>query len=202
MKDRFQTGILGGDYVKKIMDLLRNIITKYDMKHPEYIEPVFICPNIDTRNRCKNEKYKISEDQPQCPIYEDNRCCGGCHFAATCEHCVDCNCFGFTYAQMGGTDKQYYMHKASQYYDLGRIDKNGKFDWDYYKKNLRRKEIVPGKYICIYKRVYKINSKTNSRGNFTAISCESNKHKRFNADKLGEYIHVYNNLYSAKLFNN
>lgn len=186
--------------MRKIIDLLRDIVTKYDMKHPKYTEPIFICSEIEHRNRCKNEKYKIPKDQPQCPIYKDNRCCGGCQFAPTCEYCVDCGCFGFTYGQMGGTDKQYYMHKASKYYDLGRIDKNGKFDWDYYKKNLRRKEIVPGKYICIDKRIYKINSKTNSHGNFTAISCESNKHRRFNVDKLGEFISTYKTLDTANLY--
>ncbi len=187
--------------MRKIIKLLRNIVTKYDIKHPKYTEPIFICPEIDHRNRRKNEKYKIPKDQPQCPIYKDNRCCGGCRFTATCEYCVNCSCFGFTYGQMGGTDKQYYLHKASEYYGLGRINKDGKFDWDYYKKNLRRKEIVQGKYICIDKRIYKINSKASRYGTFTAIDCESNNHERFNVDKLGEYIHVYDNLYSAKSFN-
>ena len=192
---------IGDGCMKKIIGLLKIIITKYDMKHPEYTEPVFICPNIDTRNRCKNEKYKIPEDQPQCPIYHDNRCCGGCHLAATCEHCVNCNCFGFTYAQMGGTDKQYYLHKASNYYDLGRIDKNGEFDWDYYKKNLKRKEIAPGKFICVDGEFYKIHSKVNYAGNFTAINCETNEDKKFHIDDLGDYVHVYKNLYEAKMFN-
>lgn len=114
---------IGDGCMKKIIGLLKIIITKYDMKHPEYTEPVFICPNIDTRNRCKNEKYKIPEDQPQCPIYHDNRCCGGCHLAATCEHCVNCNCFGFTYAQMGGTDKQCYKNILPDLQD-GTFDKH------------------------------------------------------------------------------
>ena len=191
-----------GDTVKRIIELLRSFVTKYDMKHSEYIKPIFICSNIDTRNEHKNDKYKIPKDQPQCPIYKDNRCCGGCRFASTCEYCVNCNCFGFTYGQMGGTDEQYYLHKASKYYGLARVNKDGNFDWDYYKKNLRRNEIVPGKYICINKRIYKINSNVNSFGNFSAISCESNKRRRFNVDKLKEDMNIYDNLYSAKLFIN
>ena len=52
------------------------------------------------------------------------------------------------------------------------------------------------------KRIYKINSNVNSFGNFSAISCESNKRRRFNVDKLKEYMNIYDNLYSAKLFIN
>lgn len=186
--------------MKKIIKLLKKIVQIYEINNPEYEEPTFICDNIDTRNRWKNDKYKIPKDQPQCPIYNDNRCCGGCCFASTCEHCVNCNCYGFTKAQMGGTDKQYYMHKASIYYKLGRIDRDGNFDWDYYKKNLKRKEIVPGKFICINNRFYKINSKVNKFGNFSAISCETNKHRKIKVDNLGEYIHCYENLQDARLF--
>lgn len=112
--------------LKKVINLLKIVVNKYELKHPEYAKPVFICPNVKTRNEHKNDKYKIPEDQPQCPVYKDNRCCGGCSFAATCDHCVECHCFGFTYAQMGGTDKGYYLHKASNYYELGRLKDDGK----------------------------------------------------------------------------
>lgn len=187
--------------MKKVIKLLKKIVLAYEIKHPEYEEPAFICLNPDVRNRSKNDKYKIPEDQPQCPVYKDNRCCGGCRFAPTCEHCVNCNCYGFTMGQMGGTDKQYYLHKASKYYDLGRIDKNGKFDWDFYKKNLKRKEIAPGKFICVDGEFYEIHSKVNYAGNFTAINCETNEDKKFHIDDLGDYVHVYKNLYAAKMFN-
>lgn len=90
--------------LKKVIDLLKIVVNKYELKHPEYTKPVFICPNIRTRNAHKNDKYKIPEDQPQCPVYKDNRCCGGCSFAAMCDHCVECHCYGFTYAQMGRTE--------------------------------------------------------------------------------------------------
>lgn len=121
--------------MKKIIKLLKEIIIKYELKHPEYEPPIYICKNIDTRNRYKNDKWKIPENEPQCPIFKDNRCCGGCKLAPKCQHCVDCGCFGFTYACMGGNDRSYYMHKASKYYPYGRI-KNGKFDWEYYKRKL------------------------------------------------------------------
>lgn len=57
--------------LKKVIDILKFVINKYELKHPEYAKPVFICPNIKTRNKHKNDKYKIPEDQPQCPVYKD-----------------------------------------------------------------------------------------------------------------------------------
>lgn len=57
--------------MKKVIDILKFVINKYELKHPEYAKPVFICPNIKTRNEHKNDKYKIPEDQPQCPVYKD-----------------------------------------------------------------------------------------------------------------------------------
>lgn len=84
---------MGGMDIKKLIKLLKCIIDKYELKHPQYEEPVYMCDHFDTRNRYKNEKYKIPEDKPQCPIYNDNRCCGGCKLAAECEHCVACGWF-------------------------------------------------------------------------------------------------------------
>lgn len=60
--------------LKKVIDILKFVINKYELKHPEYAKPVFICPNIKTRNEHKNDKYKIPEDQPQCPVYKDKSC--------------------------------------------------------------------------------------------------------------------------------
>lgn len=41
-----------------------------------YESPKFICDEIETRNRYKNNKYKIPENKSQCPVYKGNRCCG------------------------------------------------------------------------------------------------------------------------------
>lgn len=171
--------------------LMKKIILNYEMKHIEDCEPIFICSNIDTRNRAKNEKYKIPSDKPQCPIYEDNRCCGGCKLSSTCEHCVNCNCFGFAYGQMGGNDEGYYLHKSSEYYGLGRINKNGEFDWEYYYDSCKRRNIQPNKFIRIKDRKYKIKSKVDKNGNFKVISCDSNKLRTYNIKELDNYIHTY-----------
>ena len=187
--------------MKKVISFLEKVIRKYKIKHPEYSEPIYICNNIETRNRYKNEKYRIPENQPQCPVFKDNRCCGGCELAQDCEYCVDCGCFGFTYAKMGGTDKQYYLHKASQYYGLGRIDEDGNFDWDYYHFNAKKKCIIPGKYICVKGKIYKIKSKANSFGNFSVISCETNKYRKFKIKDFDNYIHTYDSFSIAKLLN-
>ncbi len=115
------------------INILKKIIVRYELKHPQYVKPIYICEHVDTRNRYKNDDYKIPADKPQCPVFKDSRCCGGCNLASECEHCVNCGCYGFTYAHMGGKDKNYYMHKASKYFPNGRIRK-GKFDWEYYKR--------------------------------------------------------------------
>lgn len=185
--------------LKKVIDILKIVVNKYELKHPEYTKPVFICPNIRTRNAHKNDKYKIPEDQPQCPVYKDNRCCGGCSFAAMCDHCVECHCYGFTYAQMGGTDKGYYLHKASNYYELGRLKDNGEFDWDYYKVNARKSEIQKGKFVYIRGRIYMINSPVNKHEKFSVISCETSKHRRFRLRDI-EGASIYDNFETAKLW--
>ncbi len=125
--------------VNSIIKTMKRLVLLYDIKHGISEPPVYICTHFDTRNRYKNERHKIPFDQPQCPIFKDNRCCGGCKLSYTCNHIVNCNCFGFAYASMGGTEKRAYMTKASEYYKVGRI-KNGKFDWDYYNKHKRKKE--------------------------------------------------------------
>ena len=189
------------DSMDKVINFLETIIRKYKIKHPEYSNPIYICEDVKTRNRYKNDEYKIPEDQPQCPVYKDNRCCGGCELASECEHCVNCGCFGFTYAQMGGTDKQYYMHKASQYYCLGRIGEDGKFDWNYYYANKKKKSIIPGKFICVNGRFYKVTSKVNRFGKFSVISCKSHRRRKFKTTNFDDYIRTYDDLDTAKLFN-
>ena len=104
-----------------------------------------------------------------------------------------------TYAQMGGTDKGYYLHKASNYYELGRLKDDGKFDWDYYKVNARKHEIQKGKFVCIRGRIYMINSSVNKHGKFSVISCETSKHRRFRLRDI-EITSIYDNFETAKLW--
>lgn len=78
------------------------MVARYDNKIDPDKDKLFMCNSFNTRNRYKRKEYQIPEDQPQCPIYKDNRCCGGCKLARTCDHCVDCNCFGYTYSTIGG----------------------------------------------------------------------------------------------------
>lgn len=179
--------------MNKFIKILKRIITNYELKHPLYEEPIYMCPDSKIRNRYKNDNYKIPEDQPQCPIYKDNRCCGGCKFAATCEHCVNCGCFGFTYAQMGANDKNFYLHKASQYYGLGRIGKNKKFDWKKYYFNLKKQELMPNKYIWIDDILYKVISSPNSKGKFTVLNMSNEYYSKMNIYDLPNYIYVYEN---------
>lgn len=122
-------------------ELLREMVARYDDKNNPNKDKIYICTNIYTRNRHKRDEYKIPENKPQCPIYEDNRCCGSCKLARTCDHCVDCQCFGYTYAITGGI-KCEMNHKASKYYGISRLNEKGEFDWDYYneQKRLMKKE--------------------------------------------------------------
>lgn len=129
----------GQAMIKFIVNLMRKIVVWYDVRNEVKNEiNVFMCTHLDCRSRNKNEHYKIPIDKPQCPIFQDNRCCGACKLASSCDHSVSCNCFGWSYAQLGGNDKGYYMHKASLYRKNGRIIK-GKFDWDYYNRNKSKK---------------------------------------------------------------
>lgn len=193
-------GILSrGDVIINILiKFLKNIVNQYELKHPQYETPVYICTHIDTRNRYKNDEYKIPDDQPQCPIYKDNRCCGGCKLAAKCEHCVDCGCFGFTYGQMGGTDKGYYLHKASKYYGIGRLDNNCKFDWNYYYIQRKRRDIKIGKFIIVDNQVYEIKSKPNRNGKFKAVD-DNGIWTRFDVYQMENYVSVYNDKYAASM---
>jgi len=159
-----------------------------------------ICNSFETRNRHKNDEYKIPSDMPQCPIFKDNRCCGGCELIKTCEHCVDCGCFGFIKSSMGGTDESYYMRKASETGENGRLTDKGEFDWTYYKLQKNLMKITPNKYIFYHGRSYKIISQADSNGFFKALSIKSKKMRKINAhdvknlcDSSG-YMHVYNSL--------
>ena len=187
--------------IGSIIKIIENFITDYKIKHPEYEKPVYICTNPDTRNRYKNEKYRIPENKPQCPVYNDNRCCGGCKLASRCEHCVNCGCFGFTYGQMGGNDKNYYLHKASVYYELGRLDKDGRFDWDYYYIQKKKKDIQVNKFIVVDNTIYEIKSIPDKNGKFNVISVSGNIQNELNIFELDKYVNIYNSKESAQLSN-
>jgi len=120
--------------INSVVKIMKRIVLSYDVKHGLIDPPIYICTHLDTRNRYKNDKHKIPLDLPQCPIFKDNRCCGSCKLSHTCDHIVNCNCFGFAYASMGGTDERAYLTKASEYIGKGRVV-DGKFDWDYYNEN-------------------------------------------------------------------
>ncbi|WP_195334382.1 hypothetical protein [Enterocloster bolteae] len=191
----------GDEKIKQIIKLMKILISKYELKHPENESPVYICENINTRNRYKNERYKIPEDQPQCPVYKDNRCCGGCKLAPECEHCVDCGCYGFTKVHMGGTDKNYYLHKASNNYGIGRIGKDGKFDWNYYYFNKKRKELKVGKYILQNNKIYEIKSSPSRNGKFTALEIGTDNYVRLNINEMENYMSTYDSKEQLMLYN-
>jgi len=122
--------------IKKIVNLLRWVVYEYDKKNSLSRYPIYQCVHVHVRNRYKREEYRIPPNKPQCPIYRDNRCCGGCNIAPSCDHAVDCGCYGYTTARLGGNDFWKVKHKASEYYGIGRCDEEGKFDWDYYNKRV------------------------------------------------------------------
>jgi hypothetical protein len=189
--------------MNKIVELMRSIVNKYDVKNnkSQTSENPFMCTHFDTRNRNKNDKYKIPFDKPQCPIFNDNRCCGGCNLASKCEHSVACNCFGYTKGQLGGDDKGYYMHKASEYYPYGRLDNNGKFDWTYYKINKLNHKIKMEKFVIIKidDNIYvaEIKDRIKNNGNFKCYICDLNCYKYFHINDLYENI-TYKSYEEAK----
>ena len=190
--------------IEQIVKLLKKFTLSYDLKHGLLNEPpVYICTHLDTRNRYKNDKYKIPLDQPQCPIFKDNRCCGSCSLSHTCDHIVNCGCFGFAYASMGGTAERVYMNKASEYYPFGRI-KNGEFDWEYYKLNKFKDSVESGKYIIIKRDdteyIAEIKSNVRLDGTFRCFVSELNYYRRISYKDVYNIYSVYGNYESAKRY--
>lgn len=189
--------------MNKIIEIMRDIVNKYDIKNYKLktLDNPFMCTRFDTRNSHKNDKYKIPLDKPQCPIFNDNRCCGGCSLASKCDHSVACNCFGYTMGQLGGNDKGYHMHKASEYYPFGRIDKNGKFDWNYYKINKLNYKIKTEKFVIIKIKdalyVAEIKGKIKNDGKFKCFVCDLNYYKNISINDLYENI-TYESYKTAK----
>jgi hypothetical protein len=131
-----------------LVNRLRRIVDRYDDKNGLRKRTVFTCTNMERRNEYRREDFRISLEEAQCPVYLDNRCCGGCDLSSTCQFAVDCNCYGYTKGALGGTDEGYYMrnHDSAKY---GRIGEDGKFDWDFYKLNQTKERLVPGKFIVV-----------------------------------------------------
>lgn len=181
---------------EKIIIILKNFILEYDSKNNllDKSKPIYLCDRFDTRNRYKNHKYKIPENLPQCPIYKDNRCCGGCKHASYCDHCVDCGCFGYTYAQRGGTDEKTYMRKCTDYYECGRV-KNGKFDWDYYKLKTCIKNFKKGRFFKMYNnselKIFKIVSNIDKNHKCKVLDIQDNYYKNIVLDN--PYMKTYEN---------
>lgn len=131
-----------------LVNRLRRIVDRYDEKHGLRKKVVFECHSLQRRHDYRRDDFRISLEEPQCPVYLDNRCCGSCDLTPTCQFAVSCNCVGYTKGALGGTDEGYYM-RNNDYSKWGRIDENGKFDWDYYKMSQSKERMVPGKYVVV-----------------------------------------------------
>lgn len=182
--------------MRTIIKLLKKLILKYEIKHPEYERPIYICSEPKTRNQNKNTKYQIPLDQPQCPIYKDNRCCGGCKYTSICEYCVECHCFGHVYAAMGGNDKCYYLKKASKY-SAGRLTNNGKFDWEYYKFIDKKNRLQKHTYFIHNNNLYEVVSRISHYGKFSAYDKKNNKYERLCINELDDCISVFSSYESG-----
>lgn len=132
-----------------LINLLRRIVDKYDEKKGLRKKTPFMCHSWDTRNRYKLPEWQTAKGEPLCPVYKDDRCCGCCELSGSCDHAVNCNCYGFAKAALGGTTESEYMRKSSPYYKFGRMKDDGSFDWDFYRLNKAKDEMVPGKYAGI-----------------------------------------------------
>lgn len=189
------------DAYDHFVNVLRFVVEKHDKKY--HGKPVFMCTNIEVRNRARREDRRIPADKPQCPIYKDNRCCGGCILASTCPHIVNCGCYGMTYGAMGGTEERYYLTPASKYYGYGSI-KNGKFDWDQYKHAMRRKDIAVGKALYTNdNHILEIRSRADTDGYFTVYDLMDETERKCNIDdtafQTNGYLDIYKNAEACRL---
>ncbi|MDF2880217.1 MAG: hypothetical protein K0R54_774 [Clostridiaceae bacterium] len=137
--------------MKIVINTLRRIVDRYDEKNGLRRKTILTCHSAETRNRYKLPEWRTKEGEPLCSIYKDDRCCGSCELAPTCDNAVNCNCYGFSQSVLGGTIESAYMRKCSPYYKYGRMKEDGTFDWDYYKMNQKREEFIPGKFAIISK---------------------------------------------------
>ena len=161
---------------------LRNLVARYDDKH--HPKNIFMCKEIGHRNSCRGSKYKISENEPQCPIFKNNRCCGCCDLTTTCKYVVPCsNCYGWAVAAMGSYQR-YYMNDATDTAEFGRMKSDEIFDWDYYHRNQMISRAKVGKYFR-YKLVwYMIVKSANRSGIIEVINLRSNQVCSIDIDSL------------------
>ncbi|WP_242289188.1 MULTISPECIES: hypothetical protein [unclassified Bacillus cereus group] len=116
-----------------LINMLRRIVDKHDEKHGLRKREVFECTSLGRRNERRREAFRIPLEENQCPVFQDNRCCGSCDLSPTCDFATLCQCFGYEMGALGGTAKGYYM-RDNENAKFGRI-KDGEFDWDFFKMN-------------------------------------------------------------------
>lgn len=126
----------------KILNLIKKSIFEYEVK--KGYRKVFDCTGTK-RLESRREEYSIPADKPQCPVFNDNRCCGGCFIGNTCEYTVDCNCYGMSYGTLGGLPENYHMHDKERA-KYGGLRADGSFDWHLYYYN-KFKSKSPDAYV-------------------------------------------------------
>lgn len=104
----------------KIVGILRRIVDSYDNKHNLKRKPVMECWSPKRRAERRIRKYSIPLDMPQCPVYEDNRCCGCCDYTATCNYSTNCGCDGINYGLLGGKEN---IKRKSRWEETKRLEK-------------------------------------------------------------------------------
>ena len=150
-----------------IVSKLREIVARYDDKHNP--KQLFMCVEPAYRNSCRNSKYNIPTNEPQCPVFQDNRCCGCCDLTTTCKYVVPCNsCSGWGVAAMGGYTR-YYMNDANKTAEFGRMKDDNVFDWDYYHYNQLISRAKAGKYFRYNLVWYKIVKSADAGGMIEAV---------------------------------
>ena len=150
-----------------IISKLRVLVARYDDKHNP--KKLFMCTDPSNRNSWRGSKYEIPADEPQCPVFHDNRCCGCCDLTTTCKYVVPCNnCYGWGVAAMGSYTR-YYMNDATKTAELGRMKDDNLFDWDYYHYNQLINRAKAGKYFRYNLVWYKIVKSADVNGMIEAV---------------------------------
>lgn len=105
---------------------------------------------------------------------------------------------------MGGNDKNYYLHKASEYYGIGRLNKEGKFDWDYYKLNTFLNNTKNKKFIIITienkQYVAEIKNKIKKDGKLKCFIPDLNYYKNITIKDVYNTYSAYESYEKAKYY--
>lgn len=156
-----------------IVSKLREIVARYDDKHNP--KQLFMCVEPAYRNSCRNSKYNIPTNEPQCPVFHDNRCCGCCDLTTTCKYVVPCNsCSGWGVAAMGSY-RRYFMNDATTTAEFGRMKSDEVFDWDYFHYNQLIDRAKAGKYFRYNLVWYKIIKSADADGIIKAVHLKRNE---------------------------